>query len=175
MVITWNWNCNHLLSWVYPRAFSFLSYNFTQLGFRKRWGIWFKKGARKRKYSDSAASFLDLRAWPGFLSFLFPFTRLLREEEKAFTQRPSEMGRGKFKGKPTGRRHFSTPEEMRTFVSFRDLLFNLDLGYLCVVGEEQFVKLMHAYWLFPCGLLLNYRNSIYLLPFVVFFSFFFGS
>lgn len=23
------------------------------------------------------------------------------------------MGRGKFKGKPTGRRHFSTPEEMR--------------------------------------------------------------
>lgn len=25
------------------------------------------------------------------------------------------MGRGKFKGKPTGRRQFSTPEEMRKF------------------------------------------------------------
>ncbi|KAA3453073.1 28 kDa heat and acid-stable phosphoprotein-like [Gossypium australe] len=25
------------------------------------------------------------------------------------------MGRGKFKGKPTGHRHFSTPEELRTF------------------------------------------------------------
>ncbi|MBA0692877.1 hypothetical protein Goari_010403 [Gossypium aridum] len=25
------------------------------------------------------------------------------------------MGRGKFKGKPTGHRHFSTPEELRTY------------------------------------------------------------
>jgi hypothetical protein len=28
------------------------------------------------------------------------------------------MGRGKFKGKPTGQRHFSTPEQMRKNVFF---------------------------------------------------------
>ncbi|KAK9131998.1 hypothetical protein Scep_011526 [Stephania cephalantha] len=45
------------------------------------------------------------------------------------------MGRGKFKGKPTGRRHFSTPEEMlagtstrpRTFKQVCSLCFNLNL------------------------------------------------
>ncbi|KAL6562098.1 hypothetical protein OROGR_003105 [Orobanche gracilis] len=33
------------------------------------------------------------------------------------------MGRGKFKGKPTGRRHFSTPEEMLTGTSSRPRTF----------------------------------------------------
>ncbi|XXG77515.1 hypothetical protein AAC387_Pa08g1655 [Persea americana] len=33
------------------------------------------------------------------------------------------MGRGKFKGKPTGRRHFSTPEEMRAGTSSRPRTF----------------------------------------------------
>ena len=35
----------------------------------------------------------------------------------------SGAGRGKFKGKPTGRRHFSTPEEMGTFA--RKLVLDL--------------------------------------------------
>lgn len=33
------------------------------------------------------------------------------------------MGRGKFKGKPTGRRHFSTPEEMRAGTSTKPRSF----------------------------------------------------
>ncbi|XP_039002706.1 28 kDa heat- and acid-stable phosphoprotein-like [Hibiscus syriacus] len=33
------------------------------------------------------------------------------------------MGRGKFKGKPTGHRHFSTPEELRTGRSARPRTF----------------------------------------------------
>jgi hypothetical protein len=42
------------------------------------------------------------------------------------------MGRGKFKGKPTGRRNFSTPEEIgndaphRPSLSFRSLLVQFD-------------------------------------------------
>ena len=41
-------------------------------------------------------------------------SRSQREEQGATTM-GSGAGRGKFKGKPTGRRHFSTPEEMGTF------------------------------------------------------------
>jgi hypothetical protein len=33
------------------------------------------------------------------------------------------MGRGKFKGKPTGQRHFSTPEQMRKNVFFFFFIF----------------------------------------------------
>ncbi|KAB2032518.1 hypothetical protein ES319_D05G380000v1 [Gossypium barbadense] len=33
------------------------------------------------------------------------------------------MGRGKFKGKPTGHRHFSTPEELRAGTSARPRTF----------------------------------------------------
>jgi len=37
-----------------------------------------------------------------------------------------KMGRGKFKGKPTGRRQFSTPEEMRAGTSTRPRTFRRD-------------------------------------------------
>ncbi|XP_077212426.1 uncharacterized protein LOC143847477 isoform X2 [Tasmannia lanceolata] len=39
------------------------------------------------------------------------------------------MGRGKFKGKPTGRRQFSTPEEMLAGTSTRPRTFRQSLGY----------------------------------------------
>ncbi len=42
----------------------------------------------------------------------------------------SGAGRGKFKGKPTGRRHFSTPEEMGMLVSQPFLLFSFLVGWL---------------------------------------------
>jgi hypothetical protein len=38
----------------------------------------------------------------------------------------SGAGRGKFKGKPTGRRHFSTPEEMAAGTSDKPLSFKRD-------------------------------------------------
>ncbi|XP_058100635.1 uncharacterized protein LOC131245303 isoform X1 [Magnolia sinica] len=38
------------------------------------------------------------------------------------------MGRGKFKGKPTGRRHFSTPEEMLAGTSTRPRTFKQEVA-----------------------------------------------
>ncbi|KAL3643478.1 hypothetical protein CASFOL_014293 [Castilleja foliolosa] len=38
------------------------------------------------------------------------------------------MGRGKFKGKPTGRRHFSTPEEMLAGTSSRPRTFRKEVA-----------------------------------------------
>ncbi|KAJ4977114.1 hypothetical protein NE237_002220 [Protea cynaroides] len=38
------------------------------------------------------------------------------------------MGRGKFKGKPTGRRHFSTPEEMLAGTSTRPRTFRQEVS-----------------------------------------------
>ncbi|KAJ8633459.1 hypothetical protein MRB53_026795 [Persea americana] len=48
------------------------------------------------------------------------------------------MGRGKFKGKPTGRRHFSTPEEMRAGTSSRPRTFKQEekAGDALVVVRE---------------------------------------
>nr|DAD22749.1 TPA_asm: hypothetical protein HUJ06_024212 [Nelumbo nucifera] len=43
------------------------------------------------------------------------------------------MGRGKFKGKPTGRRHFSTPEEMLAGTSARPRTFKQEEA----VEEEE--------------------------------------
>lgn len=38
------------------------------------------------------------------------------------------MGRGKFKGKPTGRRQFSTPEEMSKLSTAMHMIFDFDRG-----------------------------------------------
>jgi hypothetical protein len=46
------------------------------------------------------------------------------------------MGRGKFKGKPTGQRHFSTPEQMRKIVFFFFFFkkkLQLDLDYYLTI------------------------------------------
>ncbi|KAF9588184.1 hypothetical protein IFM89_007873 [Coptis chinensis] len=46
------------------------------------------------------------------------------------------MGRGKFKGKPTGKRHFSTPEEMRAGTSSRPRTFRQEEAEDEVEEEE---------------------------------------
>ncbi|KAF3788413.1 heat- and acid-stable phosphoprotein [Nymphaea thermarum] len=47
------------------------------------------------------------------------------------------MGRGKFKGKPTGRRHFSTPEEMLAGSSARPRTFRQDAAEESEEEEES--------------------------------------
>ncbi|KAB2032517.1 hypothetical protein ES319_D05G380000v1 [Gossypium barbadense] len=53
------------------------------------------------------------------------------------------MGRGKFKGKPTGHRHFSTPEELRAGTSARPRTFKK--GMLVWIGLYLFGGLSFGY------------------------------
>ena len=53
-------------------------------------------------------------------------------------------GRGKFKGKPTGRRHFSTPEEMSKFHLF---FFSLSLPFLCFRFDVNYCDKMNETYL----------------------------
>ncbi|KAB2086562.1 hypothetical protein E1A91_A04G045300v1 [Gossypium mustelinum] len=47
------------------------------------------------------------------------------------------MGRGKFKGKPTGHRHFSTPEELRAGTSARPRTFKKEEAEVEEEEEEE--------------------------------------
>ncbi|GAV64030.1 PP28 domain-containing protein [Cephalotus follicularis] len=47
------------------------------------------------------------------------------------------MGRGKFKGKPTGHRHFSTPEELRAGTSARPRSFKREVAEEEVEEESE--------------------------------------
>lgn len=67
------------------------------------------------------------------------------------------MGRGKFKGKPTGRRQFSTPEEMSKLSTAMHMIFDFDWGgVVCIRAGKKLHYDPCFFGYFVCELPINF-------------------